>query len=82
MKARSLFSENQYITGVRTTLSENHKKREVRTSKSENHAFAEVRTTLSENHAPTKNSPQGFECVEFLDFSGRPQRRYYEKKSQ
>ena len=82
MKARSLFSENQYITGVRTTPSENHKKREVRTSKSENHAFAEVRTTKSENHVSTGVSSDSLECVEFLDFSGRPQRRYYEKKSQ
>ena len=55
MKARSLFSENQYITGVRTTL--------------------------SENHAPTKNSAEQLECVEFVDFNGKPQRRYYEKKS-
>ena len=94
MRARSLFGENQYITGVRTTLSENHKKREVRTSKSENHTFAEVRTkksenqekagartTLSENHGPTKNSADEFECVEYVDFNGKPQRRYYEKKS-
>ena len=81
MKARSLFSENQYITKVRTTPSENHKKREARTSKSENHAFAEVRTTMSENHVPTGISSDSLECVEFLDFSGRPQRRYYEKKS-
>ena len=81
MKARSLSSENQYITGVRTTPSENHKKREARTSKSENHAFAEVRTTLSENQGPTKNSAEEFECVEYVDFNGKPQRRYYEKKS-
>ena len=81
MKARSLFGENQYITGVRTTLSENHKKREVRTSKSENHVIAEVRTTLSENQRPTKNSAEEFECVEYVDFNGKPQRRYYEKKS-
>ena len=81
MKARSLFSENQYITGVRTTLSENHKKREVRTSKSENHKIAEVRTTLSENQGPTKNSAEELECVEYVDFNGKPQRRYYEKKS-
>ena len=94
MKARSLFGENQYITGVRTTPSENHKKREARTSKSENHTFAGVRTTLSENHektgarttksenhGPTKNSAEQLECVEFVDFNGKPQRRYYEKKS-
>jgi len=81
MKARSLFSENQYITGVRTTPSENHKKREARTSKSENHAFAEVRTTLSENQGPTKNSAEELECVEYVDFNGKPQRRYHEKKS-
>ena len=75
-------------------MSENQKKREVRTSKSENHAFAGVRTTQSENHektgarttksenhGPTKNSAEEFECVEFVDFNGKPQRRYYEKKS-
>ena len=66
MKARSLFSENQYITGVRTTPSENHKKREARTSKSENHAFAEVRTTKSENHVSTGISSDSLEFVEFL----------------
>lgn len=81
MRARSLFGENQYITGVRTTPSENHKKREARTSKSENHTFAEVRTTKSENHVSTGISSDSLEFVEFLDFSGRPQRRYYEKKS-
>ena len=94
MRNISLFSENQYQTMMRNQMSENQKKREVRTSKSENHAFAEVRTTksenhkkagarttLSENHAPTKNSAEQLECVEFVDFNGKPQRRYYEKKS-
>ena len=81
MRNVSLFSENQYQTMMRTSMSENHKKREVRTSKSENHRIAEVRTTLSENQGPTKNSAEEFECVEYVDFNGKPQRRYYEKKS-
>ena len=66
---------------MRKQKSENQKKREVRTSKSENHKIAEVRTTLSENQGPTKNSAEELECVEYVDFNGKPQRRYYEKKS-
>ena len=81
MRNISLFSENQYQTMMRNSMSENQKKREVRTSKSENHVIAEVRTTLSENQGPTKNSAEEFECVEYVDFNGKPQRRYYEKKS-
>ena len=94
MRNVSLFSENQYQTMMRNSMSENQKKREVSTSKSENHNFAEVRTkksenqekagartTLSENQGPTKNSAEEFECVEYVDFNGKPQRRYYEKKS-
>ena len=81
MRNVSLFSENQYQTMMRNSMSENQKKREVRTSKSENHRIAEVRTTLSENQGPTKNSAEEFECVEYVDFNGKPQRRYYEKKS-
>jgi len=94
MRNISLFSENQYQTMMRKQQSENQKKREVRTSKSENHAFAGVRTTQSENHekvgarttlsenqGPTKNSAEELECVEYVDFNGKPQRRYYEKKS-
>ena len=81
MRNVSLFSENQYQTMMRNSMSENQKKREVRTSKSENHVIAEVRTTLSENQGPTKNSAEEFECVEYVDFNGKPQRRYYEKKS-
>tara|TARA_S200002703_G_scaffold147409_1_gene143249 strand:+ start:812 stop:1060 length:249 start_codon:yes stop_codon:yes gene_type:complete len=81
MRNISLFSENQYQTMMRKQKSENQKKREVRTSKSENHKIAEVRTTLSENQGPTKNSAEELECVEYVDFNGKPQRRYYEKKS-
>ena len=81
MRNISLFSENQYQTMMRKQQSENQKKREVRTSKSENHAFAGVRTTLSENQGPTKNSAEELECVEYVDFNGKPQRRYHEKKS-
>ena len=81
MRNVSLFSENQYQTMMRNSMSENQKKREVRTSKSENHRIAEVRTTLSENQGPTKNSAEELECVEYVDFNGKPQRRYYEKKS-
>ena len=92
MRNISLFSENQYQTMMRKQQSENQKKREVRTSKSvafagvrttqsENHEKVGARTTLSENQGPTKNSAEELECVEYVDFNGKPQRRYYEKKS-
>ena len=81
MRNVSLFSENQYQTMMRNSMSENQKKREVRTKKSENQEKAGARTTLSENQGPTKNSAEEFECVEYVDFNGKPQRRYYEKKS-
>ena len=94
MRNVSLFSENQYQTMMRNSMSENQQEREprtnvsenqqdqgVRTNKSENQEKAGARTTLSENQGPTKNSAEEFECVEYVDFNGKPQRRYYEKKS-
>ena len=53
MKARALFGENEYITGV-STLTENHKKREDENQQGENHVIAEVRTTLSGRTGSTK----------------------------
>lgn len=74
-------SENQKEREVRTNVSENQQDQGVRTNKSENQEKAGARTTLSENQGPTKNSAEEFECVEYVDFNGKPQRRYYEKKS-
>ena len=74
-------SENQQEREPRTNVSENQQDQGVRTNKSENQEKAGARTTLSENQGPTKNSAEEFECVEYVDFNGKPQRRYYEKKS-
>ena len=74
---------------MRTNVSENQQEREPRTNVSENQQDQGVRTNKSENQSFTRpmNRPEecdsvtNVETIEYVDFNGKPQRRYYEKKS-